>query len=104
MNEAAMNVTGLPRSDVPPELRDHPLIKNQIFFTLPSRLWEAILQEVEEGRFKPDLLAIERDLSHLNGDHTHRVGFWDGQPICHTLLHREPIRLSAQEAEFLGLV
>lgn len=63
---------------VPGQYRCHPLVQNEIFFTLPRLLLEAVVGTLGKERFDAKLLDLEYALSDVCGDHASHVGFWGG--------------------------
>lgn len=75
--------------------REHPWVRNQHFYTLPSRLWELVLHDTDREAFDSGNLTMELELSELSGDHSASVGFWDGQRISFEFLRRSELRVPA---------
>ncbi len=94
---------------VPDEFSGHPFVKDRFFYTLPQALLDLIVNGVglahgvRANRFDSQLLQLERTLGRINDNHTARVGFHRGCPMHFHLLHRIPIRLSPEEARFVGI-
>jgi hypothetical protein len=61
---------------VPEAYRQHPLVHDRYFYTLPLQVLDAVVAEIGLEHFDTDLLAMERQLSGICGDHTIHVGFW----------------------------
>lgn len=76
---------------VPEDCRQHPLVRNQYFYTLPSDVIESIVEFVGEERFDDNLLDVERRLSAICGNHTCNVGFWHEAVIPYRELRPLPI-------------
>lgn len=84
----------LQHTSVPLHHRNHPLVKNQFFYTIPEQLLKSVCQPQlhESFEFDEDLLQMELDLSRISGDHGSRVGFWNDWAIECNLMHLSPVR------------
>jgi len=87
----ARAMPGLCDSSVPAADRQHPLIAQQTFYTLPLGLWKAAQSEIGRQHFDADDLALELRLSELCGDHTFQIGFRNGLPILFNRLRNSPL-------------
>ena len=78
----------LQQSTVPPTHRNHPLVKNGFFYTVPEQLLKSTCRPQVGESFEVDeaLLRLELDLSQISGDHGSRVGFWNEVPIICNLM------------------
>jgi len=90
-------------TDLPSEYREHELVSNQIFLTLPEGLLDAIDKAIDG----PNKLAdgIELKLSRICGDHTQHVGFRNAAPIVYQYLRRQAaanISLNESALKFLS--
>lgn len=75
---------------LPPELADHEWIAERVFYTLPKRLLEALIDKIGEESFNPERLRVERILSDAVAHNPHVAGFQNGQSIDFALLSVEP--------------
>lgn len=84
----------LPHTSAPLHYRNHPLVENQFFYTIPVQLLESVCQPQlhESFEFDEDLLQMELDLSRISGDHGSQVGFWKDWAIECNLMRLTPIR------------
>ena len=71
---------------IPEKFREHTMVVNQYFYTLPLDVLENVQVFVGEERFDSDLLALEYELSHICGDHTSQAGFWKNTAISYAEL------------------
>jgi len=72
--------------DLPRGLSGHPLLRHNLFYTLPLALWDALKSNLGGDCFDPEHLAIEREVSRIVGDHTTFVGFERGRKLSYCLL------------------
>lgn len=88
-------------ASIPDAYRNHPLIRNRFFYTVPERLLQLVCRPQNGESFEVDetLLQMELDLSRICGDHESRVGFWKGVPILCGLMHWTP--LCREDLEYL---
>ena len=92
MIEVRVNMLPSPDDSLSAERRNHPLVRGQLFYTLPAALLRKTVAAVGQERFDAELLALEADLSGAVGDHGYAAGLRDGQPVpCHLLEDRRPI-------------
>jgi hypothetical protein len=56
-------------------------------YSLPSELLEAVVEVVGESHFDSQMLARDRSLSADSGDHSSRIGTFNGAPIKYDLLN-----------------
>jgi len=66
---------------VPVRYQHHEMVAGQYFYTCPSNLLSAVVDEIRDDRFDPELLRMERELSGLIGNHANSAGFHDGMRI-----------------------
>ena len=85
--------------EIPSQYREHVLIQNRTFLTLPPELLDAVLREVGAERFDVERIEMEMALSNICADHTTNVGFLRGQPIPHQLLRIWPMTFSDEFLE-----
>ena len=88
---------------LPGPYRDHPLLKNRYFFTVPRELFNEVYRRVGPDAFDVQLARLECDLTGVCGDHSMNVGFWSNRPITHDVLQQSPLgAISPERAEALG--
>lgn len=97
-----VRLTGAWSNELPLEYRDHPLIKDRPFFTLPKELLNSVQKEIRIDNFDGQLWSLEHALSGICGDHCASVGFWDSQLIPYSLLRRKRLEISDKVAAELG--
>jgi hypothetical protein len=91
----------LQHTSVPLIHRNHPLVKDHFFYTIPKQLLQSTCRPQVGESFEVDaLLQLELELSQISGDHGSRVGFWNELPIVCNLMHSTPIR--QEDLEKLG--
>lgn len=89
---------------VPKQYRGHPLVGGRYFYTLPPAILDLVVRYLGEGRIDAELLAMERTLSAICGDHASRVGFWQGVAIPSQGLRTNEVKsFSAEDARSVGL-
>jgi hypothetical protein len=82
---------------VPSQYRDHRLLQNGLFFTLPQALIEAIQQISLHERLDQGLWNLETELARQCAPGTY-VGFWSLRPIEYKLLRSDPVLATPEEA------
>lgn len=87
-----------PNPIIPQPYACHPLVRRQLFFTIPQPLFKAVVNEIGTDQFDPELLKLETVLADLCGDHTGRVGFWGGRFIPYHLLRQKPLAITLEQA------
>ena len=78
------------QASVPDNLRRHSLIQSQWFYTLPVKLWEALLSELGRSQLDPELLKLDLQLAAVADANGGCVGFRDGIPFADSLLRPAP--------------
>lgn len=73
--------TKMNNASVPSELQHDRLPTDSYFYTLPPKLWDALLEHVGRSAFDAKLLELEETSAKQNGDHSHRVGFFQSFPV-----------------------
>ena len=76
---------------VPDDDRQHSLVAGRHFYTLPHDVIDAVVAALGADRFDADLLAMERRLSAICGDHTCNVGFWQDVAIAYRKVRPLPL-------------
>ncbi len=64
----------------------HPAAAGSVFYTLPLEFLTSLSAGLNSPDFGPDLWKVELELSRLNGEHSQRIGFINGQPIVSSML------------------
>jgi hypothetical protein len=89
MSDAAnISLSGSRSTSVPELYRNHPVLRQAPFFTLPRELLDRVVGAVGSDRFDAELLAMEYALSNICRDHSAQIGFWRNGPIDYILLRR----------------
>lgn len=90
---------GTRNTSVPRDLRQHDLLANNCFYTLPGLLLKAIEKEAKPLVKGNDLWAMETRLTEICGDHTQQVGFVRGQALQFGILKpSRPLVLTEEDA------
>ena len=88
---------------VPRAFAELPLVAGQYFYTVPTRLWDSIVQSIGGERFDPQLFEMERQLSLLVGDHSFNVGIRRKAPIAYDLLEpSKPLTIPFEQVKQLN--
>ena len=75
---------------VPDDLRRHSLIQAKWFYTLPMKLWDALLRGLGRSQLDPELQKIDLHLAAVADANGGCVGFRDGIPFADSLLRPAP--------------
>lgn len=74
------------RGAVPDDLKNHPLIHGQVFYTLPSSFWKSLFKKLDKARFDSEVVVIELQLATCSDSIGACVGFRNGLPLTDELL------------------
>lgn len=81
------------------EFLSHPLVAGGYFYTLPAALWQTILGNLGEEKFDANTLRMEQALASVCGDHSMRVGVWQGQFVDYQGLRPTPAFVFSDEEQ-----
>jgi hypothetical protein len=88
-------------ASVPFLYRDHPLIRERYYYTLPGQVLDAIIEALGAEYFDSDLLTVERSLSAICRDHATMVGFWKDVVVSFHGLRAADATISSQTIQAL---
>src|SRR5690606_23707709 len=85
--------TRVRQTSVPERYRDHRLLANRYFYTVPTELLDDVCrpQHGESFPVNRSLLGMASTLARIAGNHDTMAGFWNNMPIDCNLLHSTPV-------------
>ena len=96
---AAVNLRSV---EFPERLRNHPLVSQRCFYTLPPELWAGVRNNLSRKALPQDVTVVDDELSELAASIPGCVGFDDCNPIIDYVLRpAPPLASSPTVADYL---
>lgn len=86
--EDGISIPGIRAHLAPMNIREHTLIKDNLFFSLSSNLLTCILNVIPESKFSPDLLSLENIAAAVSAP---VIGYWNERPLSSEWLAPSPL-------------